>query len=164
MRKERERERERESGERGERERKERRERERREGSKWFILMCRKWLSRGGSEKKGAHGNKSTHLRTKPRMISVLLYVFNNRGPSLLSIPVPTTAGKSDCETHGGTTYTTQPPTVACRNGSSVGILYTLHTRLCTFGADLYAQSVLTNKNSASELSRKFIKSALLVG
>ena len=28
----------------------------------------------------------------------------------------------------------------------------------------LYAQSVLSNKISASELSRKFIKSALLVG
>ncbi len=32
----------------------------------------------------------------------------------------------------------------------------------CTFGADLYAQSVITKK--ISELSRKFIKSALLVG
>ncbi len=41
---------------------------------------------------------------------------------------------------------------------------YTLHTRFCTFGADLYAQSVLSNKISASELSRKFIESALLVG
>ncbi len=34
----------------------------------------------------------------------------------------------------------------------------------CTFGADLYAQSMLISKLSASELSRKFIKSALLVG
>ncbi len=42
--------------------------------------------------------------------------------------------------------------------------MYTLHTRFCTFGTDLYAQSVLSNKISASELSRKFIKSALLVG
>ncbi len=32
------------------------------------------------------------------------------------------------------------------------------------FGADLYAPSVLISKISASELSRKFIKSALLVG
>ena len=32
------------------------------------------------------------------------------------------------------------------------------------FGTDLYAQSVLINKIFASELSRKFIKSALLVG
>ncbi len=31
-------------------------------------------------------------------------------------------------------------------------------------GADLYAQSVLTNEILASEFSRKFIKSALLVG
>ena len=38
------------------------------------------------------------------------------------------------------------------------------HTFFCTLGADLYAQSVLINKISASELSRKLIKSALLVG
>ncbi len=31
-------------------------------------------------------------------------------------------------------------------------------------GADLFAQSVLISKISASELSGKFIKSALLVG
>ncbi len=31
-------------------------------------------------------------------------------------------------------------------------------------GADMCGQSVLINKISASELSRKFIKSALLVG
>ena len=42
--------------------------------------------------------------------------------------------------------------------------MYTLHTRFCTFRADLYAQSVLINEISASELSRKFIKSALLAG
>ncbi len=42
--------------------------------------------------------------------------------------------------------------------------MYTLSTRFCTFGADLHAQSVLSNKISASELTRKFIKSALLVG
>ena len=40
----------------------------------------------------------------------------------------------------------------------------TLHTRFCTFGADLHAQSVIIKKISASELRRKFIKSALLVG
>ncbi len=34
----------------------------------------------------------------------------------------------------------------------------------CMFGTDLYAQSVLINKISALELSRKLIKSALLVG
>ncbi len=42
--------------------------------------------------------------------------------------------------------------------------MYTFHTRFCTFGADSYAQSVLINKISAAELSRKFIKTALLVG
>ena len=41
--------------------------------------------------------------------------------------------------------------------------MYTLHTHYCTFGADLQAQSVLSNKISASEVSRNFIKSALLV-
>ncbi len=40
----------------------------------------------------------------------------------------------------------------------------TLHTRFCTFGGDLHAQLVFINKTSASELSRKLIKSALLVG
>ena len=42
--------------------------------------------------------------------------------------------------------------------------MYTLHTRFRTLGTDLYAQPVLINKISASELSRKFIKSVLLVG
>ena len=42
--------------------------------------------------------------------------------------------------------------------------MYTLHTRFCMFGTNLYAQSVVINKISASELSRKSIKSALLVG
>ncbi len=42
--------------------------------------------------------------------------------------------------------------------------MHTLHTRFCTFGTDLHAPSVLSNKTSASELSRKLIKSALLVG
>ena len=42
--------------------------------------------------------------------------------------------------------------------------MYTLHKCFCTFGTDLYAQSVLINIISASELSRNLIKSALLVG
>ena len=44
------------------------------------------------------------------------------------------------------------------QNGSSVGICYMLHTRFCTFGADLRAQTVPINKISTSELSRKFVK------
>ncbi len=44
------------------------------------------------------------------------------------------------------------------QNGSSVGIC------VCMFGADLYAQSELINKISASELSWKIIKGALLAG
>ena len=42
--------------------------------------------------------------------------------------------------------------------------MYTLHTCLGMFSPDLHAQSVLVNKISASELRRKFIKGALLVG
>ena len=57
-------------------------------------------------------------------------------------------------------------PTINGRmqNRNSVGVYtyYTLHTRFCTLGADLYAQSVLGNKISVSELSRNFIESALL--
>ena len=51
------------------------------------------------------------------------------------------------------------------QNGSSVGICGThcMHV-FCTFGTDLHAQSMFINKISASELSRNFIKSALLVG
>ncbi len=50
------------------------------------------------------------------------------------------------------------------QNGSSVGIhTHCIHV-FCTFGADFFAQSVLINKISASELSRKFSKTALLVG
>ena len=37
--------------------------------------------------------------------------------------------------------------------------IYTMHTRFCTFGVDLYAQSVIINKIPASELSQKFVKS-----
>ncbi len=36
--------------------------------------------------------------------------------------------------------------------------MYTYCTDDCTFGSDLYAQSVLSKKNSASELSRNLIK------
>ena len=53
-------------------------------------------------------------------------------------------------------------------NGSSVEIRMYVRTHCihvsCTFGTNLYAQSMLINKISASELSQKFIKSALLVG
>ena len=42
--------------------------------------------------------------------------------------------------------------------------MYTLHSRFCTFCPNLYAQSVIINKISASELSRRLVKSALLVG
>ncbi len=42
--------------------------------------------------------------------------------------------------------------------------MYTMHTRFCTFRADLCAQSVPINKISASELRGKFIKSVLSVG
>ncbi len=50
------------------------------------------------------------------------------------------------------------------QNGSSVGICTRCIHVLALFGTDLYAQSVLINKISASELGRKLIKVALLVG
>ena len=51
------------------------------------------------------------------------------------------------------------------QNGSSVGIRIQYTHCIHVFArADLYAQSELINKISASELSRKFVKSALLVG
>ena len=55
-----------------------------------------------------------------------------------------------------------QPATVACKNESSVGIC----THCMHFFARRFANLLETyyNKTSASELSRKFIKSALLVG
>ncbi len=57
------------------------------------------------------------------------------------------------------------PTTNNCmQNGSSVGIRTHCMHIFCMFGADLYAQSLLSNKISASELSRKFIKGPLLVG
>ena len=68
------------------------------------------------------------------------------------------------CEKHKGKAYPTTNG--GMQHGSSVGIhthAYTVPTRFCTFGTDLYAQSVLINKVFAS-FSRKFIKSALLVG
>ena len=57
-----------------------------------------------------------------------------------------------------------QPPTVVCKNGSSVGICTCCTHVFCKFRADLHAQWVIIDKTSASELGRKFIKSELLVG
>ena len=45
------------------------------------------------------------------------------------------------------------------RNGRSVG--YTLHAHFCTLGADWYAQSALSNKICASELSLLRVRSWL---
>ncbi len=67
------------------------------------------------------------------------------------------------CETTMWAAYPTTNGGV--QNGSSVGIgTRCMHVFLHVLGADLHAQSVLVNKISASELSRKFIKNALLVG
>ncbi len=62
------------------------------------------------------------------------------------------------CDTHA------QPPTVACKMEAQSEYVHVAHTFFCIFGADLHAQLVLINKISASELRRKSIKSALLVG
>ena len=58
----------------------------------------------------------------------------------------------------------TQPPTAIGKSGSLFGIHTHCMRVFCTLSADLYAQSVLIDEISVSELSRKFIKSALLVG
>ena len=60
----------------------------------------------------------------------------------------------------------TQPPSVGCKMESPLEYLHISSSInvFAHFGANLYAQSVFINKISASELSRKFIKSALLVG
>ncbi len=50
------------------------------------------------------------------------------------------------------------------QTGSSVGMFtHCIHV-FCTSGADLYCQLALIHKISSSQLSGKFIKSALLVG
>ncbi len=49
-------------------------------------------------------------------------------------------------------------------NGMSVGICTHCIPVFARWAPDLHAQSVIINKISASELSQKFIKSALLVG
>ncbi len=59
---------------------------------------------------------------------------------------------------------TAQPPTVVCKNGSSVGIrTHCIHVfaRLATI---FMLSRCMFDKISASELSRKFTKSALLAG
>ncbi len=58
----------------------------------------------------------------------------------------------------------TQPSTVAVQNGSSVGMCTRRVHVFARLAPDLHAQSVISNKISASELRRNFIKSALLVG
>ncbi len=56
------------------------------------------------------------------------------------------------------TAWCTTPTTNGgMQNGSSVGMCTRCVHVFCTFGADLCAQSVLRNKISASEFSRKFI-------
>ena len=75
------------------------------------------------------------------------------RGEQLGTILRPVGFTKSFKKTY------TQPPMVVCK--MEVQFEYTI---AYTFGANSYAQSVLINKIFASELSRKFSKSALLVG
>ncbi len=66
----------------------------------------------------------------------------------------------------GMTGNITQPPTVVCKMEAQLE--YVTSTRgthaFARLGTNLYAQSVHINKISASELSSKFIKGALLVG
>ena len=54
--------------------------------------------------------------------------------------------------------------TLVCKIGAQSEYVHVAYTFYAHLAPDLYAQSVVSNKISASELSRKFIKSALLVG
>ncbi len=60
----------------------------------------------------------------------------------------------------------TQPPTVACKMEAQSEHAHIAYTGFffARSAPTLHAQSVLTNKISASELSRKFIKGLLLAG
>ena len=58
----------------------------------------------------------------------------------------------------------TQPPMVACKMEAQLEHVLIACTFLTRSGTDLHAWSVLGNKVSASEPSRRFVKSALLVG
>ena len=64
----------------------------------------------------------------------------------------------------GGGGVGTQPLTVVCKVEARSEYVHVAHTLLHVLGADLCALSVLSNKISATELSREIIKSALLVG
>ncbi len=59
----------------------------------------------------------------------------------------------------------TQPPLAACKMEAQSERVHVACTRFCTFGHRFcMLQSVLSNKISASDIRRKFIESALLVG
>ncbi len=65
----------------------------------------------------------------------------------------------------GRISHVTQPPMVVCKNGSSVGIrTRCTHAFLHVSTPICMLRRCLSTKTSASELGRKFIKSALLVG
>ncbi len=57
-----------------------------------------------------------------------------------------------------------QPPMGGMQNGNSVRMFTCCTQVFARLSADLNAQSVITNKISASELTRKLIKNVLLVG
>ncbi len=53
---------------------------------------------------------------------------------------------------------------MACKIEAQSKHVHVAHKFFARLGTDLHAQSMLSNRISASELGRKFIKSALLVG
>ncbi len=74
------------------------------------------------------------------------------------------TGGQEEEEVISGAHKLTQPPMGVCKMEAQLEYVCTRCILiLACLGADLHAQSVLSNKISASELKRKFIKSALLV-
>ena len=104
------------------------------------LLSCQEQGERGGGgEERGGGGGGGVWSEMKRR--------WKGRG-----------GGKVCAQTYCPTTNG------GMQNGSSVGMrAHCIHFFAC-LGTDLYGQSALSNNISASELTRKFIKSALLVG
>ena len=132
----------------------------------FFLCVCVRGMGAGRTEWE-APSSLWLFWSGKRRLF---LYVFGGERLNCysLSLSLPACVAASTKKLTGGRTRAiyictcTQPPTVECKNGSSVG---TLHALFSTFGADLHVQSVLMNEISASELRMKCIKVvALLVG
>ena len=74
---------------------------------------------------------------------------------------------KKSKEDAAGIGATAQPPMVACKMEAQMECtVYVLHTRFCTFGADLHAKSVLLSKKKFLHRSSvgSLLRARVLVG